>query len=387
LSHYDCYDCVTRRSVNCNSGGSGPILQPADGDGTGLLPTDPIDQPAVCRTAVYTYTTTTRNGSFIPVEGIKVRVRRYFNTKVGYTNSEGKFNITHSFNGDVNYLIVWENSMWDIRDGNLTQAYLNGPQQGSPWIVKIGGLKSLRFATIHRACFRYYYQNIDGLQRPYFGGKMKINYNDGEGTGVNWGVEWQNIDFGTGLLPNIKIWGKNDDGLYRPTNQIFSTTIHELAHTSHISLLFFGLVDLAQVADIVRESWADAVEWHVTRLEYVDRGIGNYDDPDLTGPDVGLQVDNSQRWRFNGNRETNDIYTPLFIDLIDDYNQAAERNNNNMPTDNITGFSMRNIERNILPDAYGLTSLRQALRNNRPAGTTEVAVNNYMAQYFNRLDE
>ena len=75
------------------------------------------------------------------------------------------------------------------------------------------------------------------MRRPILGGggKLKINYNDGEGTGVNWGVEWQNVDFGIGLLPNIKIWGKSRfTGQYHDTNELFSTVIHELAHTTHI---------------------------------------------------------------------------------------------------------------------------------------------------------
>ncbi|WMN06141.1 hypothetical protein QYS48_31750 [Marivirga arenosa] len=297
-------------------------------------------------------------------------------------------NIDHSFGGDVNYMIVWERQWWDIRDGNLTQAYYNGPQMSSPWNLNIGGGKSLRFATIHRACHRYTFEDVNNLSRPILGngGKIKINYNDGEGTGVNWGQEWQNVDFRTGLLPNIKIWGKSENtGQYFMTNQLYSTTIHELAHTTHINTMNFGLIGYGQVSPILYESWATAVEWYLTRKEYLDRGVNNYDSPNLIVPDVGLQVDNEQWWRFNGRGETNDIYTPLFIDLIDNYNQAAERNSNNMPTDIITGFSVRNIERNVIRNSYGLTSLRNELKRNEPSGITDAQIDNYIAFYFNNL--
>lgn len=377
FSHSECYDCETGQLVRCPSSGLTPIG--IEGE----------EQSTICERPVYTYSTTFHSGSYIPIRGVKVRARRWFTTKSTVTDEDGDFSIAHSFGGDVNYLIVWQSSTWDIRDGNLTQAYYNGPNSSSPWRLNIGGGKSLRFATIHRALHRYTYEHVHGLSRPILGSraKLKINYNDGSGTGVNWGVEWQNVDYGLGLVPNIKIWGKNDDGIYRPTNQIFSTTIHELAHTTHIQAMTWGTFDYGQVSPILYESWADAVEWFISRIEYVDRGIGNYDDPDLTSLDVGLQVDNSQWWRFNGNRETNDIYTPLFIDLIDDYNQADERNNNNMPTDVITGFSMGNIERNILPNSFGLTSFRTSLRNNAPNGISDENINTYIAQYFNRLDE
>lgn len=384
FSHWEYYDCGDLdHPLSVGSSETGFVESKGDESmSTTIKPIEPIEQ---CRRAVYTYQSTNTPGSYIPIEGVKVRARRWFTTKSNLTDSNGDFIIHHSFGGDVNYLIVWERGFWDIRDGNLTQAYYNGPKKSSAWNLNIGGGKSLRFATIHRACHRYTFENVDALSRPILGSgaKLKINYNDGEGTGVNWGVEWQNVDYGLGLLPNIKIWGKNpNNGQYYATNQLFSTTIHELAHTTHIQAMTWGTFDYGQVSQMLYESWADAVEWYITQIEYLDRNVTNYDDPN-----VFFGGDHKQWWRFNGIGENNDIYTPIFIDLIDDYNQAFVRGNNNMPTDNIRGFSMRNIERNILPNSYGLTSFRTALRNNAPNGISDAEINTYIAQYFNRLDE
>ncbi|WMN11604.1 hypothetical protein QYS49_38985 [Marivirga salinae] len=364
FSHWEYYDCGDG-DIPLAIGSVDTDLEESRGFGSMVKPIEPIELPGECKRAVYTYHSTNTPGSYIPIEGVKVRARRWFTTKSDLTDSNGDFNITHSFGGDVNYLIVWEHAFWDIRDGNLTQAYYNGPQKSNPWNLNIGGGKSLRFATIHRACHRYTFEDVDNLSRPILGGgsKLKINYNDGEGTGVNWGVEWQNVDFGTGLLPNIKIW-RSSENLERDwfTNEIFSTTIHELAHTTHIQEMNWGTIDYGQVRPILYESWADAVEWYLTRKEYIERGEADYDDPTVRGFRNAL-ADNKQWWNFNDSHE----YTPIFIDLIDDYNQATQFEptlpvDNSKPNENITGYWMQTIEDVVLKDAYGLTSLRSELK-------------------------
>jgi len=376
FSHYECFDCNTGQIVSCDNLGLTPITIEGEEPST------------ICERAVYTYFSTPRDGSFISIEGVKVRARRWFTIKSTTTNVDGSFTINHSFNGGVNYTIVWESPYWDIRDGNLTQAFYNGPSNSSAeWNLNIGGGKSMRYATIHRACYRYTYEDVDGLSRPVLrpGYKVKINYNDGEGTGVNWRQGWQQVDFGSGLLPNIKIWGKNENtGLYHATNELFSTVIHELAHTTHINEMF-GNIDFGQVSEIISESWADAVEWYLTRKDYVKRGETDYDLPTNT-VFRSVNSDNKQWWDVNFSHE----YTPLFIDLIDDYNQATQfepnlPTDNSKPNENITGYWMQTIEDVVLKDAYGLTSLRNELKRHKPGGVTDAQIDDYMARYFNEL--
>ncbi len=71
------------------------------------------------------------------------------------------------------------------------------------------------------------------------------------------------------------------------------------------------------------------------------------------------------------------FYTPLFIDLVDDFDQTSG------PFDHITGYTMPNIESDILTDSYGLTSFRTALKNNKPNGVSDADIDSYLTYYFN----
>ena len=51
------------------------------------------------------------------------------------------------------------------------------------------------------------------------------------------------------------------------------------------------------------------------------------------------------------------------------------------PNDNVTGYTLSTISRNILPDSYGLTSLKNAVKNNKPAGVTDEVIDELFALY------
>jgi len=258
---------------------------------------------------------TTTDDGMTPVVGAKVRARRWFIIKTDYTNSNGYFE-TGQFRRAVNYSIKWETSKYDIRNSVSIQAYFNGPKQREPWDLDISSGKSLRYATIHRAAYRYHFQNINGLKRPNVWRRLKINYIDDTGTGVNWGNNWQIFVPGSPVWPNIKIWGKKNNGDYKPTNDIYSTTIHEIGHSSHIELMNGGLIQFSQVSKQIYESWAEAIEWFITKIAYNDLGYSDYDDPDHY-----LHGDHKQWWTSLDSHD----YTPIFIDLVDSYNQSIEK--------------------------------------------------------------
>ncbi len=250
-------------------------------------------------------------GRLMPLEGAKVRATRWFTTKSDFTDANGYYR-TGDFRRPVNYSIKWETSKYDIRSGTWGQAKYDGPKQKRRWNLDIQSWfgSSLGYATVHRAAHRYFFRNTGGLKRPGNITKLKFNYyHDKNGTGVNWG-NWDPF----GVFPDIKLYGKDNDGDWYNTNVLYSTTIHEIAHTSHIKLMTF--VQYVQVSKIIYESWANAVEFYLTQLEYNELGEDDYDDPAI----VPIDIDNMQDW-VGGDPD----YTPLFIDFIDGYNQGIER--------------------------------------------------------------
>lgn len=75
-------------------------------------------------------------------------------------------------------------------------------------------------------------------------------------------------------------------------------------------------------------------------------------------------------------------YTPLFIDLMDNYNQRTSSNNNNRPNDNISGYTLEYIQNNILVSSYGLSSFRDALRAHKINGVTDNDISQLMELYW-----
>lgn len=314
------------------------------------------------------------NSDTIPVERVKVRARRWFTTYVGYTNEKGYFNCNGTFRRPANYSIVWETNKFDIRNGTFGQAYYNGPQKRGDWYLTIKDGKSLRYATIFRAACRYQYWNIGGLKRPNVWSKIKYcyyhrNQTDNEYSGINWG----NWDF-TGVLPDIKIFGRVNYH-WVSTNELYSTTIHETAHASHIELMNAGEIQFSQVSNIIIESWADAVEWYITKIEYNWLGNSNYDNPYAWN-----FIDNKQNFSISY-IQNHSTYTPLFIDLVDDYNQRNHFGYNS-PNDVISEYSMGAIEQ-LLKHSYGLSSLKTNLKNNKPTGVSNIEIDNQLSLYFN----
>ncbi|WP_139279577.1 hypothetical protein [Tangfeifania diversioriginum] len=348
FDHYEYYNCETGEPIH-DPYGEDPFLK-------SLQPPD----DEICQRAVYRYETNTTNSHFIPLEGITVRARRWFTTHEGMTDANGDFTCDGTFVRDANYSIKWEKGYYDIRNGDLVQAYFNGPKQTGEWNLAINaGGESIMYATIHRAAYRHFYGDNLGLPRPIlpFGNKTKICYIDQNGGGVFWG-DWS----AGGILPDIRVFGKWNNQ-YKTTERVFGTTTHELGHQLHS--LYMGNIQYWQVNKVIYESWAEAVEWALTEKEY--RGYGNSNYTYQRG---------KQDWRRS---DPDWEYSPVFIDLVDDFNQ---RNSGvyfdlyhvgsiNYPNDEITGYSLSYIVYNLLDEVYGLGSLTESLKNHKITGVTD----------------
>lgn len=272
----------------------------------------------------------------IPVKNAQVRAWRFFSIGTGFTDANGYYSCNNRFRYNVHYSIRWEHpSGFRICDeSNFFLAKYDGPYMKGNWNVDIGGststLKNMRFATMHRAANRYFNENRGGLDSPQLPIFLDMTYKHSEGTGLNIG----NLPYTLIGISQIKVWGKDNNGNFRRTENLFSTTIHEIGHSAHWKKM--GMLFFSQTNALIRESWANAIEWWITRLEYFEIGIpfATYDfPPNANTPSEGFN-DWDQRW--NGVGGNNNIYTPLFIDLVDDLNQARVGGfpfNANLPAD------------------------------------------------------
>lgn len=258
----------------------------------------------------------------IPLEGVKVRVRQWFTTSTTTTDANGYFTIPKSFKNKVNYLIIWEGDKWDIRDGKISQAYYNGPKKEGAWNLEItdDGNKSIRYTAIHRAVYRMKEGETYGIGRIKNSSTTKICYRHKSGEGKN-GKYW--LELGFNLLPDIDIYGKNNDDTFRAIHEIIATTFHELGHAIHFTN---DPVKFALSKEALIESWASFVGFYLVLKEYQD--LGYYSGPFNTGtyiiPDVAYVPYYIPDYNINRQlKQVNktEIYLPIFIDMYDKDNQ------------------------------------------------------------------
>lgn len=308
-----------------------------------------------------------RLNKYIPLEGVKVQARRWFDVKEAFTDASGNFRMDGAFRHKATYSIKWERDKFDIRSGTFGQAKINGPKIRGQWNLQIerGGM-AYHYAHVFRAALRYYYGDIGGLQRPSFRIKYSVFNKKGNHMARNIG-NWSVF----GINPNILIYRYHPtDGSENDSDEIFSMTCHETAHTTHMQVMNAGAVQFLQVSETIRESWAIGVEWFITQKEYKERGISNYAEANYKVRANYPTLYGFQFW----NKKRNESLTSLFIDLVDRNNQQGqsfESFSKGTVADPVYGYTLAGIESGFLKEVYGLPSLSEKLKEHKPAEITD----------------
>ena len=207
---------------------------------------------------------------YIPIEGVRVRARKWLKSSYGITNDQGHFSGNRKFRRKANYMIKWKRLHFVVRNGDFFQATKNGPKIRAPWNLNINGGKSLRFAHIFRAAYNYIYQNPfdtkNPPKNPGLSGRIKISYNHKSG-GAGF-AGWRTFVPG-GIAPAIRIF-KSSSGEEFSTQKIYAITAHELAHTAHWKLIVDApgsnrWRDYQNADENLLESWAVFMETLFTR--------------------------------------------------------------------------------------------------------------------------
>jgi hypothetical protein len=303
-------------------------------------------------------------GTYIPLQGVKVRICVFaFAKEDRITDANGQVSFD-SRRRSASYSIEWEDKNWDIRDGG-TQAYYNGPRQESWWNLNIGSgaQKSLHYSAIHRALYKYYYGNVDGLVRP--SKALKISYQtgsdpDGDALGKTYRERVEKL---VNIKPEIVIYEKKPSQEIQKTNGIIATSMHEIAHASHV--MYVGANTFKATYIGIYESWASAIQWYLTRHLYLElnKEIESFD-----------KVINKQMWSIASLK----YYTPLFIDLYDNVNQRGI--SSIFVDDQVSGYQFCSLNQHI-GSFQNLNNLRTYLKNNKPTGVSDSQIDNLLNQF------
>ena len=326
-----------------------------------------------CRRAVYRNVTNTVQGKYVPLVGAQVLMRQWFTVRQGITNQNGYFK-TGSVRGRARYILQWERYHYSIRNGSLFQAETRGPRvKKRDWNHNIRGGDDEYHGMIHTAAHIYYYGSRFGLTSPptnaTFKKQMKIAAR--EQNGVSSHVHQRRFIHLAQI--HIKEWGEK-------SQQVFGTTIHELAHAAHWNLdrsAYNNLVWDGYISDEVfnnahpgdvrtLETWATTVEILFALNRYKDM---------FNQPNYEYNHRNFQRRTINGCGSCN-FYTSAGYDMIDNINQRSVYGSA-FPLDRVRGYTVKQLE-DGLRGAKSWTEWRNNIKA-RSNNSTE----NFIDELFN----
>jgi hypothetical protein len=328
---------------------------------------------------------------FVPVHGCKVLARKnIFTVKTGFCNPQGYYSVDGSYNNTttVDYSIKWDRGEFDIRDWTNSQAYTAGPSNSTaswnPSFTKYSTISNGTFSPegymnshVHRGAHVYYYESMHGLTvRPpsngFFSTRMHIAARMESCNNLLIPDVWEcrphyfNFNSAKGasdvVLP-FDLFNSNQYKIAHGSN-IFATIIHELAHAVHFKL---GMTNLTYVSNIgqaqrLAESWAQFVGWHLLTA-YYPNVFNDYGESATLLP---LRNHEDYQRRFLSQIQGSS-YTPVFIDLVDNFNQNswfAPSNDGVYYFENIYGFTPAQIETAIIVQPTNWYSVRNFISAN-----------------------
>jgi hypothetical protein len=312
----------------------------------------------------------------IPLQGALMTANRWFTTYKTYTDANGNYRMNDQFKRPCDYKLYFQNSSFVIGDNQFQQAKIGHDNRHGDWNYLIdAGYENMQ-GHMFRGAYRYFLQDVQGLNPPNIpGGALQMivakNSNKNWGAGINY-VVW----------PLLKIARYDDNNDEYQSDDFFSATVHELAHTGHVITMNAGALQYSQVSRQIQESWATAVEWFITGLEYKGRGITNYGDFNFNpaNPPVFPNLRGGQFWEFISGNTENNRYSSMFINFVDNYNDI-NFGLPGSPNDAVSGYTLSGIEDNILKHSYGISSLSQYLKSNKPNGVTDVQIDLLLSGY------
>ena len=313
---------------------------------------------------------TTATPRIIPLQGVKIIVKRWFKWKNAFTNANGDFRVGKFRSRKVKCAIKWERHSWDIRSGSYGQAWYSfqSLRRGSNWNKTIRRSSTPRnwlYASVHRGAMEYFYNHYSyGIKKPYnktWFLKRRLHIGAKHKSGRAHYFTFNRIIWSAPVV----IYSRGNNGTVYDSRDLFATTIHELAHVSHWEIGYNTrqyVTDALADDPFLPESWAVGVEHTITNRVYPATIVGARNFP---------YNENLQNQTLRHIQTESEGYTPIVMDMIDNVNQSTARINGridpNRPNDRVSGYTLGQLE-HALPSSFGSwwrwrTRLRQMYNN------------------------
>lgn len=279
-------------------------------------------------------------GEYVPLCNVKVQIGVSGVPMLSeYTDSTGffAFSVTCPMSYSVNF--IFQNTQWTVCEYPYPS-----PSVISPGSVRdIWGtatntcstinLPTSGISTIQRGA-AYIYRN-SGLWE-YQDSNLSITYHNTSSPDGYAGAFWP-------VSRNIDIYPNSASRL------LISTVCHEIGHS--IQRQEKGAyLEYNSNPKILRESFASFMGWYYGRQYYIDNGF--------VEPYDGYMINDNSRQSWDKNSSS--WYTPLFVDMVDTYNQGISFNSR--PYDSLSGCPL-SIIRELSIDCTNIASLKQRVLN------------------------
>lgn len=300
----------------------------------------------------------------VGVAGAEVKVRKWGLVVIrrAYTNQNGEFKTSSTSTKRVKYAVYFQNSSrkFKIKAGTvLIDARHRGTStyKKRSWNQHFSSGRGQFYALVHNAAYDFYNRAVGkfGLQHPnqswlrisarYNGEISDSRHSD---INVNGEIPWVPI---LALKSEIQV-GRLTRGAYQGSDLIYGAVIHEMTHASHYRMdrtFFLNTRGAGCTLQTMAESWALGVETVVTNDRYLGLNpnyVGSNNISDIS-TDINKRLYNSDRQEKLIEHKSDYEYTPIVIDLVDDFNQKVQINDQSLPIDRVRGYTLKQIQTSL----------------------------------------
>ncbi|MBO0328954.1 hypothetical protein [[Muricauda] lutisoli] len=291
----------------------------------------------------------------VGVMGAEVKVRKWglLVIRRAYTNKNGEFRTRRTRTKRVKYAVHFKNNSrkFKIKAGNM---FIYAKHRGTrkykrkAWNQHFSYGRSKFYALVHNAAYDFYERAVGkfGLHRPnqsWLRISAKYNQLAGDHLDLNPGGRFS-------LIPYAEIRvGRIDDGKPMASDEIYALVTHEMTHASHYRMdrgFFINLSSAGCRLQTMAESWATGVETIITNNRYIEFNP-NYLATGRIGNEFPLTLFNSHKQYREINPGSKYEYTPIVIDLVDDFNQSIEIKSTK-PIDRVKNYTLSQIQTSLI---------------------------------------
>lgn len=259
----------------------------------------------------------------IAVNNVKIRFQYGSLIQDVYTNSAGYFLAPSDVNDSTSVSYILQGSDWTVSyDTSYAPLVCYMGKVGTLW----NGTSIINYAatglyeTVYRAADYLYTTSFTPQLSLY--PEITIKVQSFPGTNNQYGSFAYNSS-----VQYVMIFPRTGTD-----NEFISATLHELGHAMQYTLRGGSYTSYNGVERVVKESFASFTGWYYGEQYYLSLG--------WIKPQSSYILNHNARQNWMAS-DTSTVYTPFFVDLVDDYDQSSS--NSNYIWDGLSGCSISEI--------------------------------------------